>query len=122
MPYKDCMSAHDKLIKAMQDWIIDEPRRLKEKWSKATEVYALHIHYADPAPDGDFEILFVTGAEADKKKKRFETNGDRIDVISFANGMALAQEENCCGGSHSLEEAKAIIAANPALAPDGIDL
>ena len=110
------MTDYDALIKAMQEFNAPQAReqRLKDKWSKANEICAIHVQYPlnDPAPDGSFEILFVTETEADKMLQRGSSLG-RLDKISFEMGVALAQTEDCCGGSHALEDAKAALKYNP---------
>ncbi|MFN3701453.1 MAG: hypothetical protein ACK4VI_08025 [Alphaproteobacteria bacterium] len=89
-----------------------QERRLRQKWSAATAIRTLHIQYNDPAPDGDFEILFVTDSELIKRRDMYSHDGT-LTEISFAAGVALAREENCCGGSHTLQEAKTIASIHP---------
>jgi len=103
------MTDYDKLIQTMQEFCNPEAQelRLREKWTKAASIHALHIQLSDPAPDGDFEILFVSGEELDKIKTRL-AQYDRVDEISFAAGVALAKEPNCCGGEFMIDEARII--------------
>ena len=85
----------------------------------AAEVLALKITYEEAAPDGTFEILFMTREEADKfhhdriTSGRWATSADIIEEVSFAEGVALARRDDCCGGSYSLEEARRFQKINP---------
>lgn len=87
----------------------------------ATEVLALKITYEEPAPDGTFEILFMTRDEATKFHQdritsgRWATSGDVIEEKSFAEGVALARQPDCCGGLYSLEEARRFQKINPVI-------
>ena len=87
--------------------------------ASATEVLALKITYDEPAPDGTFEILFMTRDEANKFHQdritsgRWATSADIIEEKSFAEGVALARQGDCCGGSFSLEEARRFQRINP---------
>jgi hypothetical protein len=102
------------LIDAMKAFCKPEAQelRLQQKWSAATAIRTLHIQYNDPAPDGDFEILFVTDSELRKHQDMYSRDA-KLTEISFAAGVALAREENCCGGTHILQEAKIIAAIHP---------
>ncbi len=96
---------HSALIRAMQEFCTPEAqeKRLRAKWSKAADICAMHFQYHTPAPDGTFEILFMTGAEADQRLKK----GDSMTTmtkISFAAGLELAARPDCSGGSSVLKE------------------
>lgn len=103
------MDDHAKLIEAMKAFCAPEAqeKRLREKWAAATKIHTLHIQLSSPAPDGDFEILFVTDKEVENRKKLF-SKSDRVDEISFAAGVALAKTKDCCGGAYTIEEARII--------------
>lgn len=103
------MKDWDKVIEAMQEFCTPEAeeKRLREKWSKVTDVLALHIHYHEPAPDGDFEILFIEADNAEKEAQRSASFG-RVDIISYVAGVALAKQSNCCGGNFALKDAEMI--------------
>lgn len=103
------MQDWDKMIEAMQEFCAPEARekRLREKWTKATDIKALHVQLDTPAPDGDFEILFIDAADCDRTMKIVKTAG-KVDIISYIAGVALAKQNNCCGGEHSLMEAEII--------------
>ncbi len=115
---------YDDFIKAMQEFCNPEAaeKRLRDKWSKAGDIVAIHIHYAEPEPDGTYEILFAFNDEAKKLTKTVQSPGDKIDVISFESGVLLAKQEECCGGTHSIEEAKIIASVNPYIRSLGIEL
>ena len=87
----------------------------------ADEVLALKITYEEPAPDGTFEILFMTREEAVKFHQdrltsgRWATSRDVIEEKTFAEGVALARRPDCCGGSYSLEEARRFQKINPVI-------
>ena len=91
----------------------------QERQAAATEVLALKITYDEAAPDGTFEILFMTREEANKFHQdritsgRWATSADVIEEVSFAEGVALARQADCCGGSFSLEEARRFQKINP---------
>ena len=114
---------NDDLIKAMQEFCSPETteKRLRDKWSKAGDIVAIHIHYAEPAPDGTYEILFAFNHEAKKLTKTVQSPGDTIDIISFESGVLLAKQDECSGGTHSIEEAKIIASVNPSIKPLDID-
>lgn len=104
----------DNYIAAVQEFCKPENQyaRLAQKWSKATEIWALHYDMThDPAPDGTFEIMFVTPEEAEKALKRGSPYGT-VSKISFAAGVALARQPDCCGGTYSLKEATVIATIN----------
>lgn len=108
------MDDKEKLIKTMREFCAPEAqeKRLREKWSKASGIYALHYDMTnDPAPDGTFEILFVTPEEAEKAIKA-TPNSPYISKISFAAGVALARQPDCCGGQIELKDAHIIVQVN----------
>lgn len=88
----------------------------------ATEVLALKITMEEPAPDGTFEILFMTRAEADAFHQRrllegrWATSKDVIEEVSFAEGVRLARQPDCSGGQHILGVARRFVAINPVVA------
>jgi len=102
----------EKLTQAMQEFCKPEAqeKRLKDKWRDAGEACALHIQLDPPAPDGDFEILLIPRRDVDKMLNLFKN--DKIDVISFAAGVALSREHDCCGGVHTFQEAITIASVN----------
>lgn len=109
------MDKYEKLIEAMQAFCAPEAqeKRLREKWSSAADICALHYDMShSPAPDGSFEILFVTPEEAEKALK-VGSSIAYISKISFAAGVALARQSDCCGGSFELDAAKIIAQVNP---------
>ncbi len=102
----------DKFIAAVQEFARPENQvqRLKDKWSKAAEICAVHIDMThDPAPDGTFEILFLTPKEAQSWVDRDPIYNTKI---SFISGVTLARHPDCSGGSFMLNEAKVIVAVN----------
>lgn len=120
------MQDWDKVIEAMQEFCAPEAeeKRLCKKWAKASDVKALHIHYDEPAPDGDFEILFVETEKAELEAQRSRGFG-RVDIISYVAGVALAKQDNCCGGSFALKDAEIISATrdpNDYPPPEAIEL
>lgn len=102
----------EKITKAMEEFLKPEAqeKRLTDKWRDAGEACALHFHLDPPAPDGNFEILLVPRRDIEDTLKIFKK--DRIDIISFAAGVALAQQPDCSGGWHTVQEAKKIIEIN----------
>lgn len=88
----------EETIKAMDRFLAPDAmdKRLIEKWRDAGEACALHFHLSPPAPDGDFAILLLPRRDVEKTLKIFKK--DRVDVISFAAGVALAQQPGCSGG------------------------
>ena len=108
------MDDRQKLIEAMRAFCAPEAqeKRLRDKWSKASDVCALHYDMSlNPAPDGTFEILFVTPEEAKKALKAGSSYGS-VHQISFAAGVALARQSDCSGGIFELESAKIIAEVN----------
>lgn len=102
----------EKITSAMEKFLKPEAKekRLKDKWRDAGEACALHFHLDPPAPDGNFEILLVPRRDIEETLKIFKK--DRIDIISFGDGVALAQQPDCSGGWCTVQEAKQIIEIN----------
>jgi hypothetical protein len=71
----------------------------------APEVVAIKITYDIPQPDGIFEILFLTRVKADDYKGRANVFGS-VEEIGFAEGVELARQPDCSGGSFALAEAQ----------------
>lgn len=92
----------------------EQAKQREAEHAAAPEVIAIRITYKEPAPDGTFEILFMTRAEADhyKTDKSSEAFGS-FEEISFAEGVALAQRNDCCGGYYALKEARRFQKINP---------
>lgn len=86
-----------KIASAMDEFLKPEAqeKRLKDKWRDAGEACALHFHLDPPAPDGNFEILLVPRRDVEKTLKISKKS--QIDIISFAAGVALAQQPDCSG-------------------------
>ena len=110
-----------KRIEAMQEFCKPEAQaqRLRDQWSKATKVHAVHIQYTHDAPDGDFEILFVP---PEKLARAMNSPYGITTEISIENAAFLATQDNCCGGSHALEDLRAIADVAPTLLPSGLDI
>lgn len=92
----------------------EQAKQREAEHAAAPEVVAIKITYKEPAPDGTFEILFMTRAEADDYKtgKSAGVFGP-FEEISFAEGVALAQRNDCCGGYYALKEARRFQKINP---------
>ncbi len=89
------------LVKAMKAWLDpDGPYQQKILRDLAADPVALNIKLSRPAPDGDFEIIFVKASEAEESVRRLSTLHDTIEILSFAEGMRLAQRPNCSGGAY----------------------
>jgi hypothetical protein len=100
----------------------------KAAYAAAPEVLALKITYEEPAPDGTFEILFMTRDEVQDYKKQQITGGhwatsrDVIEEVSFAEGVALARRDDCCGGFYALKDARRFQAINPVVQALALDI
>lgn len=92
----------------------EQARQREAEHAAAPEVVAIKVTYNEPAPDGTFEILFMTRAEADAYKtgKSAGVFGP-FEEISFAEGVALSRRDDCCGGSYSLQDARHFHQINP---------
>lgn len=104
-------------VAAVKAWIDPEgphQKRLLRELVNGNPV-ALKINMAEPAFDGDFEIIFVKAAEAKKDAKKFGVRGDTVEILSFAEGLKLAKLPNCSGGPYILSEAKKMLALKPDL-------
>ncbi len=64
----------------------------------APVVSAIKVTYDNPAPDGTFEILFMSRDDALK----FESHFGTAELLSFEEGVELARRPDCCGGQHAL--------------------
>lgn len=92
----------------------EQAKQREAEHAAAPEVVAIKITYKEPAPDGTFEILFMTRAEANEYKARPSAGAfGPFEEISFAEGVALAQRNDCCGGSFSLQDARRFHQINP---------
>ncbi len=69
----------------------------------------------DPAPDGDIEILFVAQAKLNEFLDRHMTSKDKLELLSFAEGMRIAQLPNCSGGPYIYKQGLKLMDINPAL-------
>lgn len=112
---------YQKRIKTMQEFCSPEgqAQRLRDQWSKATKIHAIHVQYSDPAPDGDFEILFVP---PEKLAQAMDCTFGITTEISIENAAFLAAQDDCSGGSYALADLRAIADVAPALLPDGLEI
>ncbi len=92
----------------------EQAKQREAEHAAAPEVVAIKITYKEPAPDGTFEILFMTRAEVNEYKARPSAGAfGPFEEISFAEGVALAQRNDCCGGYYALNEARRFQKINP---------
>lgn len=103
------------LVNAMKEFLDPEgPHQKKIMQELSVDPVALKFTMAEPAPDGNFEILFVSRADSTKKQS-YAGECDTVEILSFADGMRLAQHKECSGGLYIFQMGQKLIALNPAL-------
>lgn len=122
------MAFSDKQLSEIKKFFKDAHDKREKKQAEAKEVLAIKITMEEPAPDGTFEIMFMTRDEANEWQKNRITDGswatsqDIIEEISFAEGVTLARRQGCSGGFHALKQAKRFQEFNPAVQALNLDI
>ncbi|MCD8498379.1 MAG: hypothetical protein LRZ85_10150 [Alphaproteobacteria bacterium] len=122
------MSLSEEQKKNLSDLFARKRREKEAEHAASTEVLALKITYEDPAPDGTFEILFMTREEANKWQNdqiisgRWATSKDVTEEVSFTDGVRLAKQPDCCGGLYALKDARKFQQINPVVQALGLEI
>lgn len=93
----------------------EKAHKEREEKYRTAEILAIKCTYNALSPDATFEILFMTREEANDYRNSNAGLLGKLEEITFAQGVALAKQDDCSGGVCSLRLARRFQQLNPAI-------